>query len=528
MKKILFLTLSIVSFGLFSQAPQLINYQGVARNSSGTVLANTAIQLTVSITGGSYVYTETHSTSSNAVGIFTIHIGGGAQQGSNTFAGINWGSANQFINTVIDAGSGPQPLGSQQLVSVPYALYAQNAGSSSASSYVAGTNISITSGSVINNTAPNVTLTPSGPITIAGSYPSFTIGATTGTSSAGPPPNFVINSPNTVSSNTTTNTHTINIVPPTATFSAGVLTLQPGGDTTLIPSSSPWDRAGTSVYLNNNSDNVGIGISSPSSKLQIVSTSATANDVSIGSTTTGDALQVVKFATAGNVASFSLTPSNTGNGLSIGNSGSGIGINVNNASNNAISAVSTGGSPTIIGNNTFSGASVQGAKSLAAGVTGDAVQGINSNTVGAAVRATSGSSPNSALALWIDNGHIKSTSTGSVSPTVSIATNSLIGFSPTATITSTSTDVKGTVTVNVPTFTGAAAGSYVDVNVAFVKNYSLGTTVLLTGVEPGQFDYRVISQTNTSFVVRIVNNTPAGQSFAPGFPYFRFNYFVIE
>ena len=65
-------------------------------------------------------------------------------------------------------------------------------------------------------------------------------------------------------------------------------------------------------------------------------------------------------------------------------------------------------------------------------------------------------------------------------------------------------------------------------NLAFNKLYSSGTTVMLTPVEPGKLTYVVINQTSSNFVVRIINNTPGSLSFAAGFNYFRFNYFVIE
>ncbi|TND00589.1 MAG: hypothetical protein FD123_4351, partial [Bacteroidetes bacterium] len=65
MKKFLFATFMLVSAMTFAQAPQAVNYQGIARNVSGTPLLNQALGLRMSIhTGsptGTVVYQETFS-----------------------------------------------------------------------------------------------------------------------------------------------------------------------------------------------------------------------------------------------------------------------------------------------------------------------------------------------------------------------------------------------------------------------------------------------------------------------------------
>ena len=74
-----------------SQSPQLFNYQGVARDTAGTVLTNQPIGLQISIVAdsatGTVVYTETHTTTSNDYGVFNIAIGGGSVV-YGTFSGI--------------------------------------------------------------------------------------------------------------------------------------------------------------------------------------------------------------------------------------------------------------------------------------------------------------------------------------------------------------------------------------------------------------------------------------------------------
>jgi|GEM_PF-286882 len=109
-----------------------INYQAVARNLDGTVMADKDVDVRISILGGSangaMQYREEHQVKTNALGLFTLQIGrGSASQG--TFAEIPWQDANQFvkIEVAVDQGSYAD-LGTMQLMSVPFALYAADGG----------------------------------------------------------------------------------------------------------------------------------------------------------------------------------------------------------------------------------------------------------------------------------------------------------------------------------------------------------------------------------------------------------------
>jgi hypothetical protein len=115
-----------------AQTPQGINYQGVARNAAGTELLNQAIGLELSILDGSpsgtIVYTETHNKTTDANGLFTLVIGQGTPT-LGTFSGINWGAGNgKFLKVSMDASGGTSYtlLGTSQMMSVPYALFAGN------------------------------------------------------------------------------------------------------------------------------------------------------------------------------------------------------------------------------------------------------------------------------------------------------------------------------------------------------------------------------------------------------------------
>ncbi len=109
-----------------------INYQAVARNIDGTVMADKDIDVRISILGGSangaVQYREEHRVKTNALGLFTLQIGGGsASQG--TFAEIPWQDANQFVKVELAVDNGSYvDLGTMQLMSVPFALYAADGG----------------------------------------------------------------------------------------------------------------------------------------------------------------------------------------------------------------------------------------------------------------------------------------------------------------------------------------------------------------------------------------------------------------
>jgi len=130
---ILLLTAFLISASVFAQAPQKMNYQGVARDNSGNVLANQNIALRLSILSGSISGTvefgETHAVTTNDFGLFSVHIGDGTFVPGN--GNLVWGSDLHFLKVEMDAtgGSNYTELGTSQFVSVPYAFYAEKAGS---------------------------------------------------------------------------------------------------------------------------------------------------------------------------------------------------------------------------------------------------------------------------------------------------------------------------------------------------------------------------------------------------------------
>jgi hypothetical protein len=105
-----------------------INYQAVARNNDGTVLAKQNVRVRISILGtsasGPVQYQESHDLTTNTLGLFTLQIGKGSPS-TGTLAGVPWQNANQYLRVELAIGGGAfTDLGATQLMSVPFALYA--------------------------------------------------------------------------------------------------------------------------------------------------------------------------------------------------------------------------------------------------------------------------------------------------------------------------------------------------------------------------------------------------------------------
>ncbi|MFL5764689.1 MAG: hypothetical protein ACJ77K_12160 [Bacteroidia bacterium] len=113
--------------GIFAQAPQAFKYQGIARDAAGNPMASASLSVRITIhdasATGTTLYQETQSTTTNSFGLMTLDIGSGTPV-TGTFAAISWGSAAKWMEVEVDFGTGYLPMGTAQLLSVPYALYA--------------------------------------------------------------------------------------------------------------------------------------------------------------------------------------------------------------------------------------------------------------------------------------------------------------------------------------------------------------------------------------------------------------------
>jgi len=148
---ILFLFCITISF---AQAPKGINYQGAARDNEGKPYASKTISVRISIlknsATGEVEYSETHKPQTNQFGLFTLVIGQGTKL-TGDFAFISWAIGNKWLQIEMDpnGGSSFTLAGTQQLMTVPYAFYAEYAGNSNG--LTAGSGIAITN-DVITNT----------------------------------------------------------------------------------------------------------------------------------------------------------------------------------------------------------------------------------------------------------------------------------------------------------------------------------------------------------------------------------------
>ena len=114
-----------------AQAPQRMSYQSVLRNSSNVLLAETLVGIKISVlqggASGTAVYVETQTATTNANGLLSIQIGAGTAT-TGSFATINWAAGTYFIKTETDPAGGTNYsiTGTQEVLSVPYALSAGN------------------------------------------------------------------------------------------------------------------------------------------------------------------------------------------------------------------------------------------------------------------------------------------------------------------------------------------------------------------------------------------------------------------
>lgn len=126
------LIVALLIFNLTSYASDAINYQAIIRNTNGAPVANTTISVQITILNDlvneNVVYQETHQVTTNDLGMINLKIGMGTAT-AGVFDQINWGASTFFVRTAVDLAGGTnfEVIGTSQLLSVPYALYAKKA-----------------------------------------------------------------------------------------------------------------------------------------------------------------------------------------------------------------------------------------------------------------------------------------------------------------------------------------------------------------------------------------------------------------
>ncbi|MBL0007115.1 MAG: hypothetical protein IPP25_07990 [Saprospiraceae bacterium] len=249
---------------LQAQAPNRFNYQGVARQATGEVMPNRNIGIRANILSdapdGSIQYSETHTVTTNQLGLFVLSIGGGIVI-SGDFEDILWDGKDNFLKIEIDPNGGNDYSfnGTTQLLSVPYAIHSQNAseiGGNAVSAtiptdgqvlkwddnanqwvpadgsqniaYTAGAGIAIDAGNTIINTSPNqpISMTGSGATNVTGTYP-----------------NFTIETPAPIDNSTTNEIQTLSL-------NGDTLSLSSGGGSVQLPAVTPVAGPGISISGN--------------------------------------------------------------------------------------------------------------------------------------------------------------------------------------------------------------------------------------------------------------------------------------
>ncbi len=126
-----FLVILFTLDNITAQIPQAFNYQGVARDLSGSPLPQNTIGLSISILadspGGTTMYAETHTVTTSDLGLFTIQVGSGNVI-DGSFESIDWGTGDYYIQVALDVNGGStfEIVSTSQLLSVPYAMHAGN------------------------------------------------------------------------------------------------------------------------------------------------------------------------------------------------------------------------------------------------------------------------------------------------------------------------------------------------------------------------------------------------------------------
>ena len=141
MKRFILFTFSLLLTFSVAIAQDGINYQGAATDANGDELTNQSISIRASVlsggANGNLEWEETHSATTDQFGLFNVVVGQGTNTTNGataTFDDMDWGSGNHFLKIEMDATGGTNytMIGTTQMMSVPYALYAKSAGIDSA------------------------------------------------------------------------------------------------------------------------------------------------------------------------------------------------------------------------------------------------------------------------------------------------------------------------------------------------------------------------------------------------------------
>jgi hypothetical protein len=141
MKRLLLLSILLIAIAgqMLAQTPDAFQYQAVIRDSEGNIRANENITVSISLlqgaADGNEVYAEIHDVSTSDKGLVNLAVGQGTPTNIGTvlipvygdFSTIDWSDSPYFIEVSVDG----TVMGTTEMLSVPYAKYAENSRSTS-------------------------------------------------------------------------------------------------------------------------------------------------------------------------------------------------------------------------------------------------------------------------------------------------------------------------------------------------------------------------------------------------------------
>ncbi len=288
-----FFLLIIITICGQTNAPKFINYQGVARDASGVPVA-TPFDIRFTITNpATTVHIETQTNlQPNQFGLFSTLIGA-----ANSLTLTTWDAGPFTLHVEIKTGSTFVPVGSQQLVSVPFSLfsgdvptsYTNNILSIGSKSYNLSTSSAASptiygTGAAVVTPSTGTTFTvdvPPATLNFSGNTLIFNQGSTSSSATfSGNLTGDVIGPVGSTTVAALRNTPIININPTNGqvlTYNGSAWT--PSNSAAASASTTTWVKSGNTVTLATVTDNVGIGMINPSSKLEVAGSATTTGNI---------------------------------------------------------------------------------------------------------------------------------------------------------------------------------------------------------------------------------------------------------
>jgi uncharacterized protein (TIGR02145 family) len=263
MKKLYTLLLFTIALLTYAQAPQGFNYQATVRNSTGALIVNQNVNFKFNIMLNSAtslpVFSETHMAPTDDLGQVNLVIGTGTAS-TGSFTSINWGTGNYYLGIELNTGAGYIAMGTTQLLSVPYALYANSAGNAQTPTP------NLAAVLAVNNGANNLQIKNlANPIDIQDAATKLYVdskipnGTNVGDNLTWNGTNWVVTSANTTAQLPQLTTITATGISPFAAFSGG--TISGDGGFSIISKGVAWSTS-PNPTINDNFTNEGLGANS--------------------------------------------------------------------------------------------------------------------------------------------------------------------------------------------------------------------------------------------------------------------------